>query len=152
MKICAVDPGLTGGWALLSPDGLLVEPMPVLQVGGKNELDIAGLCSLLDIWRPDHAIVEYQQSMPRQGVSSSFKTGKNFGLLLGLLYGAEIPITIVRAARWKRDMQVPRDKTSARHRATQIFPDHYSSWSRVRDDGIAEAALLAEWGRRFGGF
>jgi crossover junction endodeoxyribonuclease RuvC len=40
-------------------------------------------------------------------------------------------------------MHLSADKGESRRRATQLFPDYADQWTRVKDDGRAEAALLA---------
>lgn len=147
-RILGIDPGLSGGVALFSTDGLLAEPMPVLKLRGRGELDLAALSRLLGEWEPTHAWLEEQQAMPRQGVASTFRTGLNYGTLLGLLTGRHVPLTTVRPAAWKRTMGVPADKAAAIAIATRLFPASASAWSRRRDDGVAEAALIACYGHR----
>ena len=41
-------------------------------------------------------------------------------------------------------------KRSSRDLAAARWPEHAARFARVRDDGRAEAALLAEYGRRCG--
>jgi crossover junction endodeoxyribonuclease RuvC len=141
-----IDPGLTGGLALLTTDGMQVERMPILQLNGKKTLDIAALEQQLNEWQPSHVYLERQQSMPRQGVTSSFNTGYHYGLLKGLVTGMKIPLTEVRPAEWKRNMRVPKDKDAARARASELMPANRSDWALKRDDGLAEAALIALYG------
>lgn len=143
MRILAIDPGINGGLALLSDNGLLVESMPTLSVNGKSRIDLASFQALMVSWLPKEAVIETQQSMPNQGVSSSFRTGFNYGALIGVLHGWIIPVTEVRAAVWKKALCVPADKDAARHRAAQLFPDHSASFAKKSSDGLAEAALIA---------
>ena len=53
---------------------------------------------------------------------------------------------MVRPNIWKREAAVPADKNAARMMATRLWPDHSNLFARVKDDGRAEAALLAKWG------
>lgn len=46
---------------------------------------------------------------------------------------------------YKRDQ-----KTVSRERAAELFPSHADKFSRAKDDGRAEAALIAEYCRRVG--
>jgi crossover junction endodeoxyribonuclease RuvC len=146
-RILGIDPGLSGGLALLTAtDPLLAAPMPVVTLSGKGEVNLAALAGILDDWQPTLAWVEQQQAMPRQGVASSFRTGQNYGILLGFLAGRLLPVSIVRPAVWKKAMGVPADKTAAVAIATRTFPASSHLWNRKRDDGIAEAALIAAYG------
>jgi crossover junction endodeoxyribonuclease RuvC len=40
------------------------------------------------------------------------------------------------------------DKNASRQRAIETWPEHVRTFARVRDDGRAEAALLALFGAR----
>jgi crossover junction endodeoxyribonuclease RuvC len=148
--ILGIDPGLSGGLALLHPYAGIIQaaPMPVIKLAGKGEIDLARLGAILREWAPGHAWIEQQQSMPRQGVASSFRTGQNYGTLLGFLQAAGVPVTIVRPAVWKRAMGVPSDKAAAVAIASRLLPSSSHWWPRRGDDGIAEAALLAVYGSR----
>ena len=147
-RILGIDPGITGGLALLCGDGLLAVAMPVLTLNGKNEINLAELRSILGQWAPTHAWLEKQQAMPRQGATSSFRTGQNYGDLRGFLTASLIPWREVRPAVWKKAMSVPADKAAAIAIATRTFPAHSDLWSMRKDDGIAEAALIAAYGQR----
>jgi crossover junction endodeoxyribonuclease RuvC len=150
--ILGIDPGLSGGLALLYGGAIIqAAPMPVIKLAGKGEVNLAHLKSLLCEWAPSHAWVEQQQSMPRQGVASSFRTGQNYGTLLGFLQASGTPVTIVRSAVWKRAMGVPADKAAAVAVASRLLPSSSHWWPRRGDDGIAEAALLAVYGSRQAG-
>lgn len=151
-RILGIDPGLSGGLALLHSGAIIqAAPMPVIKLAGKGELDLARLGALLRDWAPSHAWVEQQQSMPRQGVASSFRTGQNYGTLLGFLQASGMPVTVVRPAVWKKSLGVPGDKAAAVAIASRLLPSSSHWWPRRGDDGIAEAALLAVYGSRQGG-
>jgi len=150
--ILGIDPGLSGGLALLHGGAIIqAAPMPVVKVAGKGEVDLARLGALLRDWAPACAWVEQQQSMPRQGVASSFRTGQNYGTLLGFLQASGVPVALVRPAVWKRAMGVPSDKAAAVAIASRLLPSSSHWWPRRGDDGIAEAALLAVYGSRQAG-
>ena len=94
------------------------------------------------------AWVEDVHSMPGQGVASTFKFGRSVGVVEGALSALGIPIRWVSPAKWKKAMGLPADKGAARRRAIELWPDHAHLFARVKDDGRAEAALIAEYGRR----
>jgi crossover junction endodeoxyribonuclease RuvC len=85
--------------------------------------------------------------MPGQGVASMFAFGKAFGITIGVVSTLGIPSTLVSPVTWKKAMKVP-GKDAARARASQIMPAAAHHWPRVKDDGRAEAALLATYGLR----
>lgn len=148
MIVVGVDPGLTGALAIISAGALLaVDDMPV--AGG----DISA--QLLAVWAREWiegcttpelaAIVEDVHSMPKQGVASSFKFGRGKGVVEGVLAGAGWPLHYVSPAKWKRDMRLTKDKGACRQRACELWPSRADLFRRVKDDGRAEAALIAYW-------
>jgi crossover junction endodeoxyribonuclease RuvC len=72
--------------------------------------------------RPLHAIVERQQAMSGQGVSSTFTTGCAFGSLLATLQAAGCSIEFVTAATWKRATGLSQDKAAGLDRARLLYP------------------------------
>ena len=86
--------------------------------------------------------------MPGQGVTSMFNFGDRFGFVKALAYSAGVPVTFVRPQEWKKGVGIPAkaDKGVSRLRASQLFPNDADKWSRVKDDGVAEAALIAYYG------
>ena len=151
MLIVGIDCGLGGGLAFFE-DGRFreVRDMPTLALlrGGKNkrEIDPHVLANIIESERPDHAFVENIWSHPGQGVSSVFAFGKGYGVVIGTLAALQIPVTFVSPQRWKKALAVPAAKDGARARASQLLPSAASNWSRVKDDGRAEAALIALYG------
>lgn len=155
--ILGIDPGLSGALALYAPtrrgNELTVTDMPVhvLKVNGKvrRRLDGHSLarCDAI-LSAPTHAILENVHSMPEQGIASAFSFGKVFGAIEQCLIDRNIPYTLVEPALWKRVLGVPADKDGARRRASQLMPAFSCLWDRAKDDGRAEAALLAYYGSR----
>ena len=71
--------------------------------------------------------------------------GLAIGVILGVLAGTGVAIELVRPAIWKKGAGIGKDKGSARKAAQERFPDAADLFARVKDDGRAEAALLARW-------
>jgi crossover junction endodeoxyribonuclease RuvC len=159
MITIGIDPGLSGAVAVFYPPdipirgrGILVHDTPTFTLirnkRKKREIDVYALADLLRrINEPDsHAYVEQVGAMPGQGVSSVFSFGKSFGIVLGVLAALSIPVTLVTPQAWKKALGVPAAKDGARARASQLMPRATDLWARVKDDGRAEAALLAYFG------
>ncbi len=150
----AIDPGLSGALAVLTPDGALVAlcdtPMLTLKVarGIRHAYDVPGLCALLTPYTgmPAHVLIEESQPMPGQGVRSMFTTGYGYGLWVGILAALQMPYTPIRPAVWKKAFSLGKDKEASRHRAMQLFPS--ADLRRKKDHGRAEALLLAWYGWR----
>lgn len=157
MLIVGIDPGLSGALAFLdAAGGLTVTDVPVhvLKVNGRDRRRLDGhslarcVANLASTVAGLHVILENVHAMPKQGVASSFSFGKVFGAIEQCLVDHNVPYTLVEPALWKRVLGVPADKDGARRRASQLMPKHAGLWARAKDDGRAEAALLAYYGSR----
>jgi crossover junction endodeoxyribonuclease RuvC len=149
--VLGIDPGFGGALAWLDLGGdLHVEDMPTLAVERngktKRDLDLAALVELVEQHRPAFAVVERVGAMPGQGVSSMFAFGRGFGSILGVLAALRVPVELVTPATWKRALSVPAGKDGARLRASQLLPAHGGHWRHAKDDGRAEASMLAWYG------
>jgi crossover junction endodeoxyribonuclease RuvC len=152
--IIGIDPGLSGAVARLDTlDGSLrVEDVPTFELKRngktKREIDYHSLARMVDGMAKEpgtRIIIELVSSMPGQGVSSVFAFGKAFGVLIGVSAATFCPIEFVSPAKWKRGMGVTASKDGSRAKASMLFPSYSDRWSRVRDDGRAEAVLIAAW-------
>lgn len=90
------------------------------------------------------ARLEKVHAMPGQGVSSTFKFGKSFGFLEGLLVSFLVPYELVTPKTWQTYMKCKTggDKNISKAAAQRIWPDHKIIHT------IADALLLAEYCRR----
>lgn len=157
------DPGLSGAVALLDPSGLRprvhVWEMPtlLLTVNGaeRRRLDMHRLAALfmaLGADSPALAVIEDLSGRPStvRGADGKprvqkgmWEQGFNCAAPVMAAAAAAIPYRMIRPAEWKGRLGVPADKDGARLRASQLFPDDAHQWARVKDDGKAEAAMLA---------
>lgn len=143
--IIGVDPGASGAIAALDADTgalLWVEDMPAHEgiVSAPLSADLIVGQAIAVAW------VENVHSMPKQGVSSSFKFGRAFGVIVGVLGGARVPVEYVTPAVWKKQARLSKDKSASRRLAVELWPAHSDLFKRVKDDGRAEAALIARYG------
>jgi crossover junction endodeoxyribonuclease RuvC len=58
------------------------------------------------------------------------------------------PVTFVRPQVWTKALGVGSDKGAHREAACRLFPTDAEQFARVKDDGRADAALLAHWWMR----
>lgn len=141
-EILGVDPGKTGALALLDPvtGAAEVFDMPVAADG---TVDVYTLGAWVDAraHRIARALLEYVNG--RRGEGHSFAFGRNVGDVRGVLGANFIPMSTVPPAKWKRAMGVTKDKNSSRAKATELFPALANKLLRVKDDGRAEALLIA---------
>jgi crossover junction endodeoxyribonuclease RuvC len=137
-----------------------VMPTITIQHGKRNVtvIDTAQLQASMLAFEPDHVYIERQQAMPGQGVSSMFSIGYGFGLLSGLLAGMRIPYTVVRAQTWQKEMLKGAGALSGSDTkgasylvCTRMWPaQDWRANPRCKNyhDGLCDAALIAEYGRR----
>ena len=152
MYIYGIDPGYTGAIAILDTHAstLKIFDMPVAKnTKGKTDLNMPALAEILLPWThaPSMAVIEKVHAMPGQGVSSVFRFGECFGAIRMAVAGHRIPERYVSPAHWKKHFGLNRDKGVSRNLATQRFPNMAHMFKRVKDDGRAEAALLALYGQ-----
>jgi len=153
-----VDPGLSGAIAVVETmaDGgvrLYVVDMPVVEVvrnaKTKREVSAAGVADVVAAFTAAHAgharvaCVERVGAMPGQGVSSVFSFGRSAGIVEGVLAALKIAVTITTPQAWQKAMAVRGGKDGSRARAMEVFADRSHFFARKKDDGRADAALIA---------
>ncbi len=143
-----VDPGATGALAVVDSYGALheVHDMPLVD----KKVSPILLAELVNEFadyeeQTTHCVVEQVASMPGQGVASTFTFGQSYGIVLGVIAAVGLPVTHVRPAAWKKTMGVTADKETSRRRALDLWPNRADWFKRKKDNGRAEAALLALW-------
>jgi len=150
MLIYGIDPGFTGAIALYWPDTgkLEVHDMPVMKnPKGKTIINPHGVLDILaNEGGKSLAVIEQVAAMRGQGVSSMFRFGEGYGHLQMACAASKLPLKYVTPATWKKHFNLSRDKGVSRGVAMQRFPDQAQQFSRVKDDGRAEAALIALYG------
>lgn len=155
MRILGVDPGGSGALALLTDSGKTVKvaDMPVFMVtrgkSAKPELDVHGLSDLLDTWAPEHCFFEKVGGRTDDSAMSAFNFGRITGAAEALCKVKGVRFVSVAPHVWKKAMGLVRaQKDDSRAKATNLWPTVAKDFRRVKDDGRAEAALLAEYGRQ----
>lgn len=142
--IVAIDPGISGAVAFYRPDhadAVAVEDMP--QADGA--VDAVTLAKRIALMVPDVAFIEHVGSMPGQGIASTFKFGASFGAVLGVIAALQIPHHLVRPQKWKKHFGLSADKERSRALALRLWPSS-EAFARKKDEGRAEAALIARYG------
>ena len=143
--ILGIDPGISGAIAFYFPDHperVAVEDMPV----AAGDVDAVTLANRIRAMAPDVVFLERVGAMPGQGVSSMFKFGRAYGTAIGVIGAAAIPLYLVTPATWKKAFRLSPDKEMSRALALRMFPSVADSFKRKKDDGRAEAALIARYG------
>ena len=157
MRVLGIDPGATGALAFLSisgglPVALETVDLPVLRVKGRAQLDAYALAREIDarLGEDDEpvalAMLEQGGVRPQNGRVGAATFWLGIGVIRGVLAANFIPTETVAASTWKRSRRVVGDKNASRLRASSIFPRWAAQWSRSKDEGRAEAALIALFG------
>lgn len=123
-----IDPGQSGGIAVVSGDGILevAEPMP--------ETDMDLLARLQEINAQYEGLwswIEFVGPMPKQGVVSVFRFGQSYGALLMAMQATEIGFEKVVPTKWMKQYGFRRGKDESKTawknrlkaRAQQLYPD-----------------------------
>lgn len=141
MSYIGIDPGRSGAMAIIDTLGVCTFPFDEERyIQALKKAPAGSICCL-----------EHVHAMPKQGVTSSFNFGLNFGWLQGVLSTLGIRYELVHPQKWKKEFSVTGDKNSSIEVCKRLFPA--VSIKRTDkcvkdDDGLAEALLMAEYARR----
>lgn len=152
MYYLGIDPGQSGGSVLLNEAGEILSCLSFTQYKEEWPEAFAQYLSKMP-FRP-HTYLESVHAMPKQGVSSMFTFGKNFGLVKGVCLALGFTYTLVTPRVWTKAVWLTDDGDS---KTRSIFTAHElwgtSPFIRTKrclkpDSGLVDAALIAEYGRR----
>ena len=166
MIYIGIDPGLNGAVGVINDGPILGGPptplcpivydTPTVLVEGektKRKYLTTAMAFLLEPFKDREdvlVVLESVHSMPRQGVASSFTFGQGLGMWQGIIAAYKLSLEMPSPQRWKKAIMADqgKEKEAARFKAMQLFPSIATEFKRAKDDGRAEAILLAEYGRR----
>lgn len=146
MIYIGIDPGKNGGIAFVGDDYNLPIVYPFSEETLLNE--IQNCYSYNDYMK---CTLEHVHAMPKQGVSSTFNFGMNFGFIQGVLKAYNIPYELVTPQKWKKEFSCTSNKNTSIDVCKRLFPGvNLKATVRCKKDhdGMAEALLIAEYGRR----
>lgn len=82
-----------------------------------------------------------------EGALGAFAFRRACGVVEGVYAAMSVPIVFLTPPTWKRTVGIPSGrrgaKQAARSGAIRGWPQHTAMYARVKDDGRAEAALIA---------
>jgi crossover junction endodeoxyribonuclease RuvC len=160
-----IDVGVTGALAAIDEDGacLYLADLPITTRGALKWVDGGVLLSTLfaarrplvgKTPRPARLFVEQTGPMPKLGMKAANSKGLTLGSVVATLQVARLPFEFVAPQRWKRALNLLRPGASDLEKksvsldlARQLFPN--ASLSRQKDNGRAEALLIAHYGQRY---
>jgi len=141
MILCGIDPGKKGAVARydLSQNQLFIQPIPATIA---ETLDVLKSCS------DAHFVAIEKPYYPRMiGIKHAATIAQNYGVLLAGLTAMKVSFEQIPPAKWKQNLNLTSDKDASRQRATELFPTFADYWKLKKNDGLAEAALLAYWAK-----
>ncbi len=162
-----VDPGIHGAIVVLDPHGRpTVELMPTLESAkGKPAYDLRRLSDLFvevnRMVRAEHRslflTVERLQAMAMEkgGTLANYGRGRALGIIEAMATAHDIPYQLAVPQVWQKSMLAGVEGADTKQRtvlaAQRLFPSVSllrTPRSRKADHNIADALLLAEYGRR----
>lgn len=169
MPIGGIDLGFKGAIVVISDDGKVVNqlPMPTIKViinkKERDAYDVGAIIqiALLTLSRCDMVYVEKVQPVMAKFGASSGSSNFHLGFCLGMFQTAlesfKVKYQLVKPKEWQKTFGIVRPeeddkwttKGAAYEVAKRMFPDAQLTTKRGRVlDGISDALLIAEWGRR----
>ena len=148
-----IDPGLSGAIATLvdGEPGDFID-MPTREVNGWNEVDASVVAAFMRQQRTKHAgawitaCMEKVGARPGDGGTSAFRFGEGSGAIRGALEALGIPHKRAIPAVWKRHYGlIGQEKDEGRLLAIRRFPTMAEPLKRKKDNGRADALLIALW-------
>lgn len=164
----AIDPGKTGAIVFVDELGDLYTHQSTPLIG--REYDKESMHKILIQYNIDHIVLEDVHANIIGGKASNFDLGRGKGLWEGLICGISAPMTMVPPKEWQKEMWMgvkKQYKTGGKKKtvdtkatsllaAKQLWPNQ--NWNCVSpktgkvlsgiDDGLVDAALMAEYCRR----
>lgn len=153
--IVGIDPGLSGGIAVLDKGKPVILAVMPSMAGLIQTREFARFFKEFDPANTK-VIMELAQSFPKQGVASSFNYGRGFGNLEGALAAIGLSYTLVRPHVWTKEIHMGIQKELPPKQKSLIAVDRLfpgtdlkaSARCRIPHDGLVDALLIAEYGRR----
>lgn len=145
-RIIGIDPGKSGGIAVIhyTVNGARSRVMDVIKMP-ETEADLANYLRRLKKTKHDTAVfLELVGSMPKQGISSTWKFAQNYGMIRGILAALRFQREFVTPTSWQGLLKCRSggDKNVTKRKAQELFPKLNITHA------IADSLLIAEFGRR----
>lgn len=127
--------------------------------GQRREIDDVRFAIWVRKMCPVRAFIENVQAMPSipdksgkrrtMGAATSFRFGMVAGQLRATVRCCGVPVSLIHPQTWKRYFSLMgAKKEDSRQLALQLHPEAAHWLQRKKDDGRAEAILLARYGDR----
>lgn len=166
MIVIGIDPGIGGAACAFfradqeGPEFVAdVIDLPTMDDGQRREIDDVRFAGWVRKMCPVRAFIENVQAMPSipdktgkrrtMGAATSFRFGMVAGQLRATVRCCGVPVSLIHPQTWKRYFSLMgAKKEDSRQLALQLHPEAAHWLQRKKDDGRAEAILLARYGDR----
>ena len=155
--VIGVDPGLDGAIALIRGSSVQVWDCPWVKAKKGREFDVAQMAEIVAVidslvaGNAVASVIERGIAMPKQASNTTYKQGRGQGIWEGLLAQAGFAFELITPQSWKKSMGLSgQPKDASRAKAAALYPSIREQLKRKKDDGRAEAVLIAEHRRRQG--
>lgn len=160
--IVGIDNGISGGMCVMSRDGgkiIGIAPMPVIRQKNRNEVWVNSVLDWLDYATNDnvhkcHFVIEEPNNS--RNASTAYSVASSFHSLRGMIQAKAWYWSRITPQSWQKAMlgKFPKgeSKNYALAKANELWPNetfHATARSKKHHDGLIDAALIAEYGRKF---
>lgn len=156
-SICGIDPGKSGGLAVLSPAGE-IQVTTVMPINSEGVVDYFELLTLFEDFKTmgDHVILEDVGGRCGDGAKGAFSFGRGMGIIECAIKQSGLKVTYVKPTAWAKVIHEGLDKdlkpkAKSRTVISRLFPNtDFKRTPKCKNphDGLVDAVLIAEWGRR----
>lgn len=153
--VVGIDPDLNGGLVHIVGDEIqMLRWLPLLD--DERRLDAEAFLKMLPCSGVERVIVEEAIVRPQagrggaamtRGIHTAHQTYGAVRALVETVYGRDM-VKTVRPSTWKASMGLTSDKDLSRKRAAELHPSHQKVFALKKSHGLAEAVLLAHYGRK----
>lgn len=143
-RYLAIDPGKSGGVAVLDGDSVVVWNCPPTPAGMADViLDITN-ASYVDGYTL-RCVIELVHAFPGDGRSSVFKFGTNYGTWIGILESRRVKYKFVSPRKWQAAYQpLPKIKKERKNKLKEIAKSFYPKATLITSDAICLALYAQE--------
>jgi hypothetical protein len=149
--ILGVDPGFQGALAVYDPGKhrlVSVIDMPLLSGTKRPEIDTLALARWIASYSNEivQTVIEDVTSQPGNAAQAMIRFGFGAGVIHGILSAHAVPVKTLKPSVWKMVLGLSPDKEKSLSMVRKLFPGDEPLFARKKDDGRAEAVLLAYLG------
>jgi hypothetical protein len=152
-----IDPGQQGAIVELFGDGCLSRFWPMPIDTDTKDVNFKQLKSILSLFERVHVYLERAMPMA-MGSKHAFNYGRGFAAIEIALYQSGLAYTLVEPRKWQKEIfqgidQDLKPKAQALIAVKRLFPNEIdkipvSPKAKKMHEGVVDALLIAEWGRR----